>query len=143
MLSGEERRQPPRQPKRLIGTGYCGDALRSPGKTCEQYRHDAGQEDAVEGAGTANGGDGGYLEVALLAEIMAGQAPTQICLHLRGAWGKGGKGGVFVKGERYPITVEALKTRWQCDRAKAALVLPSVANIRWHDLRGTFGSSLL
>jgi hypothetical protein len=32
------------------------------------------------------------------------------------------------KGKRYPITVEALKTRWQRDRAKAALVLPSVAD---------------
>jgi hypothetical protein len=32
------------------------------------------------------------------------------------------------KGKRYPITMEALKTRWQRDRAKAALVLPSVAN---------------
>jgi integrase len=47
------------------------------------------------------------------------------------------------KGRRYPITLEALTTRWQRDRAKAAVRMPSVADIRWHDLRGTFGSRLL
>jgi integrase len=41
------------------------------------------------------------------------------------------------------ITVEALTTRWQRDRAKAAEVLPSVASIRWHDLRHTMASRLL
>jgi integrase len=61
---------------------------------------------------------------------------------------KGGKGGTgddngFEKGKRYPITVEALTTRWQRDRAKAAELLPSVASIRWHDLRHTMASRLL
>jgi integrase len=42
-----------------------------------------------------------------------------------------------------PITLQALTSQWQRDRAKAALVVPCVAEIRWHDLRGTFGSCLL
>jgi integrase len=56
---------------------------------------------------------------------------------------KGGKGGDFEKGKRYPITLQALTSQWQRDRAAAALILPSVADIRWHDLRETFGSRLL
>jgi integrase len=90
----------------------------------------------------------GPLELALLADIVAAKNhPKYIFTYVargeKGGKGGTGKGGVFEKGKRYPITVEALKTRWQRDRAKAALVLPSVANIRWHDLRGTFGSRLL
>jgi hypothetical protein len=54
---------------------------------------------------------------------------TYVARGEKGGKGGTGKGGVFEKGKRYPITVEALKTRWQRDRAKAALVLPSVANI--------------
>jgi hypothetical protein len=53
---------------------------------------------------------------------------------------KGGKGGTgqaasYEKDKRYPITVEALTTRWQRDRAKAAIQVPSVATLAWHDLR--------
>jgi hypothetical protein len=36
--------------------------------------------------------------------------------------------------------LEGLTTRWRRHRAKAVVGMPSVANIRWHDLRGTFGS---
>ena len=61
---------------------------------------------------------------------------------------KGGKGGTgqgasYEKDERYPITVEALTTRWQRDRAKAAAQVPSVATLQWHDLRHTFATRLL
>jgi hypothetical protein len=52
-----------------------------------------------------------------------------------------GHGGLFEKGKRYAITLEAPTTPWQRDRAKAALVVPSVAEIRWHDLRA--GPSVL
>jgi len=90
----------------------------------------------------------GPLEVALLTEIIAArQHPKYVFTYVaRGK--KGGKGGTgddngFEKGKRYPITVEALTTRWQRDRAKAAEVLPSVASIRWHDLRHTMASRLL
>lgn len=90
----------------------------------------------------------GPLEVALLAEIMAARHHPKYVFTYVAQGKKGGKGGtgkdrVFEKGKRYPITVEALTTRWQRDRAKAATVLPSVATIRWHDLRHTFASRLL
>jgi integrase len=90
----------------------------------------------------------GPLEVALLAEIIAARHhPKYVFTYVaRGTKsGKGGRrhGGVFEKGKRYPITLQALTSQWQRDRAKAALVVPSVAEIRWHDLRGTFGSRLL
>jgi integrase len=51
--------------------------------------------------------------------------------------------GAFEAGKHYPITIEALTTRWQRDRAVAARVMPSVAGINWHDLRHTFASRLL
>jgi integrase len=46
-------------------------------------------------------------------------------------------------GQDYPITLEALTTRWRRDRAMAARVMPSVADINWHNLRHTFPSRLL
>ncbi len=90
----------------------------------------------------------GPLEVALLAEIMAARHHPKYVFTYVAQGKKGGKrgtgnDGVFEKGKRYPITLEALTTRWQRDRAKAAKVLPLVATIRWHDLRHTFASRLL
>jgi integrase len=90
----------------------------------------------------------GPLEVALLADIIAAKHHskyifTYVAQGTKGGKGGTGKSGVFEAGKRYPITLEALTTRWQRDRAKAALKMPSVADIRWHDLRGTFGSRLL
>jgi integrase len=87
----------------------------------------------------------GPLEAALLAEIMAARChPKYVFTYVaQGKKGGTGKHGVFEKGKRYPITVEARTTRWQRDRAKAAKILPSVATIRWHDLRHTFASRLL
>jgi Phage integrase family len=90
----------------------------------------------------------GALEVALLAEIMAARHHPKYVFTYVAQGKKGGKrgtgnDGVFEKGKRYPITLEALTTRWQRDRAKAAKVLPLVATIRWHDLRHTFASRLL
>jgi integrase len=90
----------------------------------------------------------GPLEVALLAEIMAARHHpkwvfTYVARGTKGGKGGTGHGGVFEQGKRYPITLQALTSRWQRDRATAARVLPSVADIRWHDLRGTFGSRLL
>jgi integrase len=90
----------------------------------------------------------GPLEAALLAEIIAARRHPKYVFTYVGQGKKGGKGGTgksgtFEKGKRYPITVEALTTRWQRDRAQAAKVLPSVATIRWHDLRHTFASRLL
>ncbi len=90
----------------------------------------------------------GPLEVALLADIIAGKHHskyvfTYVAQAAKGGKGGTGKSGVFEAGKRYAITVEALTTRWQRDRAKAARKMPSVADIRWHDLRGTFGSRLL
>jgi hypothetical protein len=90
----------------------------------------------------------GPLEVALLADIIAAKHHskyvfTYVAQRTKGGKGGTGKSGVFEAGKRYSITLEALTTRWQRDRAKAALKMPSVADIRWHDLRGTFGSRLL
>jgi integrase len=90
----------------------------------------------------------GPLEMALLASILAAKHDpkyvfTYVAQRDQGGEGGTGKSGDFEKGKRYPITEEALNTRWQRDRAKAALKMPSVAGIRWHDLRGTFGSRLL
>jgi integrase len=90
----------------------------------------------------------GPLEVALLSEILAAKHHpkyvfTYVARSKKGGKGGTGKSGTFEAGRRYPITREALTTRWQRDRAKAAVRMPSVADIRWHDLRGTFGSRLL
>jgi integrase len=57
--------------------------------------------------------------------------------------GKGRSGDDIVVGKRYPITVEALTTRWQRDREKAAKGMPSVMDINWHILRHTFATRLL
>jgi site-specific recombinase XerD len=51
--------------------------------------------------------------------------------------------GAFAVGKHYPITVEALTTRRPRDRARAARVMPHVADINWHGLRHTFASRLL
>ncbi len=45
------------------------------------------------------------------------------------------KSDPLAAAEAEVTTLEALTTRWERDRAKAALVMPSVAEIRWHDLR--------
>ncbi len=91
----------------------------------------------------------GPLEVALLTEIMAARHHPKYVFTYVAQGKKGGKGGtgqgdtVYEKGKRYPITLEALTTRWQRDRAKAAKIVPSVATIWWHNLRDTFASRLL
>jgi integrase len=91
----------------------------------------------------------GPLEVALLADLIAARHhPKYVFMYVArgkkgGKGGTGQNGGVFEKGKRFPITVNALTTRWQRDRAKAAEVLPSVADLNWHDLRHTFASRLL
>jgi integrase len=70
----------------------------------------------------------GPLELALLADIVAAKNhPAYIFTYMargeKGGKGGTGKGGVFEKGKRYPITVEALrlagsatgpKRRWSC-----------------------------
>lgn len=43
-----------------------------------------------------------------------------------------------VKGRRYPITVNGLKTQWRRDRADSGVV-----DFRWHDFRHTAGSRTL
>ncbi len=48
------------------------------------------------------------------------------------------KSPVRVRGERYPITAEGLKTHWRRRRAAAG-----VKDFRWHDNRHDFGTKLL
>jgi integrase len=86
----------------------------------------------------------GPLELALLEDVMvANHHPKFVFTYIAERKKKGGKGQDLIAGQRYPITFEALTTRWQRDRAEAAKVLPSVADINWHDLRHTFASRLL
>jgi hypothetical protein len=69
----------------------------------------------------------GPLEVALLAEILAAKHHpkyvfTYVAQGKRGGKGGTGKSGTFEKGRRYPITLEALTTRWQRDRANGTAI---------------------
>ncbi len=49
-----------------------------------------------------------------------------------------GRRYVFVKGERYPLTISGTKTRWRRTRERAG-----VAGFRFHDYRHDFASKLL
>ncbi len=90
----------------------------------------------------------GPVELALLSDIMERKDHpkyvfTYIAKGKKGGKGGTGHGGEYVAGKRYPITAEQLTTRWQRDRAKAAKVMPAVADANWHLLRHTFATRLL
>jgi integrase len=86
------------------------------------------------------------LEIKILRSQL-GNHPKYVFTYMargkKGGKGGTGRGGEYVQGKRYPITVENLTTRWERDRAKAAAELPSLADFRWHDLRHTFASRML
>lgn len=48
-----------------------------------------------------------------------------------------------IKRQRYPITPAALKSQWRRDRASAAKIVPSIATLRFHDLRHTAATRIL
>lgn len=68
---------------------------------------------------------------------------TYIARGKKGGKGGPGRAGEYIEGMRYPITVENLTTRWECDRAKPTTQLSSLADFCWHDLRRTFASRML
>lgn len=53
-----------------------------------------------------------------------------------------------IKGKRYPITYDGMKTEWRRARGRAVLKAPSLVSddlsksFRWHDTRHTFGTTL-
>jgi integrase len=90
----------------------------------------------------------GPAELELLQSLKAAKHHphsvfTYVAQGKKGGKGGTGQGGEYVAGKRYPITVEQLTTRWQRDRAKAALTAPTALDLNWHDLRHTFASRLL
>jgi hypothetical protein len=77
----------------------------------------------------------GPLEVALVVEIVAARHHPKYVSSPNVARGPRAAraGEVMAVSSRRASAIQ-----WQRDRARAALVVPSVAEIRWHDLRGTF-----
>ena len=49
---------------------------------------------------------------------------------------RGDKGRKQVKGQRYPISATVLRDRWR----KVRKTVPGLEELRWHDLRHTFGT---
>jgi integrase len=66
------------------------------------------------------------------------QVWTYVAQGKKGGNGGSQLGGVYVKGERYPMTYQFLQTRW-----KRALKKSGVTDFRFHDLRHTAATRLL